>query len=87
MAPMYLVKRDMEKAKGQSQCCTTADNHTATVTFEDEAEDEDFESLCEFINHHVVAKVVEKAVHNTHDEILDSGSTITLLKNKSSFKN
>ena len=84
MAPMYLVKRDAEKEKGQSHA--TADNHTATVTFQDEVEDEDFNTALEFMDFH---QVVEK-VHATHgdvahDEILDSGSTITLSKDKSAF--
>ena len=41
---------------------------------DDEVKEEDFASVCEFMGHHQVVEIV----HATHDEILDSGSTITL---------
>ena len=83
MAPVYLLKKEKVKrdASQGANAQTTSTTSTTSTTQEENVSDDD--SLVEFLGMHVL-----KECHTTTnpDEILDSGSTITVAKNKTEFK-
>ena len=82
MAPIYLLKRQKVKHDvAQATNAQTISTKETRVSFEDQCSG-DKESLYKFLSLHVL----QGHAATTHNEILDSGSTITLAKDKNVFR-